>query len=515
MRNRAYEKNYSAGRTSRTQHETPMFHSGANNKPTGRLPDDQYIVEEAFTHGDVDWNANTAISPTTFRVLKSLAQTHLAQQGSTTTNVQLGHSHEHSLHIRLRSDREEHIEMAATMFAKAPAWAGQKRNPELEFTVASDLDISEHVEALGLRSKYFIGINLSERQVVIIGTRYFGEIKKAALKVAQWAFNEMGILTLHCGYLEHQGAVSYIAGLSGAGKSTLILAMLAEQAQFGADDSTIVDARDAKRVVTSNMEGGSYAKVDNVRPFDHPRATARHRLIHEACSHPGAIAENVPRGSDGGLLLGDTSLTQNPRVAIPLEAFGETAEISTGVPKHFICLVPDRTGILPGISKLTPEELLMWFTLGPSTRMGGIVEGCNEPETVFSTCFGAAFLPLRPHHYTHLLYKLTRDHKMTGWIVNTGNHDEHGTRYPEESSIAMVKAIITGELDSVPVEHHPHLPLRSPTHIPSCKNTTKILQPRHSWSCQEEYRHACHIFWDKLIAERKKHDSNPLSHLWL
>jgi len=67
------------------------------------------------------------------------------------------------------------------------------------------------------------------------------------------------------------------------------------------------------------------------------------------------------------------------------------------VPKNIFFLTCDAYGVLPPISKLNTGQAMYQFISGYTAKVAGTEEGIVEPETVFSACFGAPFLPFTPN----------------------------------------------------------------------------------------------------------------------
>src|SRR5947209_19469159 len=101
----------------------------------------------------------------------------------------------------------------------------------------------------------------------------------------------------------------------------------------------------------------------------------------------------------------DDSVTENTRAAYPID-FIDNAELSGrgGHPRNVLFLTCDAFGVLPPLSRLTPEQALYHFLAGYTAKVAGTEAGVTEPEATFSACFAAPFLPLGPHRYAELLH---------------------------------------------------------------------------------------------------------------
>jgi phosphoenolpyruvate carboxykinase (ATP) len=181
--------------------------------------------------------------------------------------------------------------------------------------------------------------------------------------------------------------------------------------------------------------------------------------------------------------------TENTRVAYPLHYISNAVIPSIcAAPKNIFFLTADAFGILPPISKLSPEQAMYHFITGYTAKLAGTEEGVTKPETTFSACFGKAFLPLHPVNYARLLGKKIKDHQVNVWLINTGwNGGAYGAgkRMKLRYTRAMISAALSGELDNVNYEKHPVFNLAMPV---SCPNVPDhILNPRNTWANKEEY----------------------------
>ena len=65
---------------------------------------------------------------------------------------------------------------------------------------------------------------------------------------------------------------------------------------------------------------------------------------------------------NGKFDLFDDRLTPNSRASYPLRYLTNIKESSvSGHPKTILFLTADANGVLPPISKLTPEQAMLWF----------------------------------------------------------------------------------------------------------------------------------------------------------
>jgi len=232
-----------------------------------------------------------------------------------------------------------------------------------------------------------------------------------------------------------------------------------------------------------NVEGGCYAKVINLSAEAEPQIYATTRRF-------GTVLENVVTHADTRALdLADASLTENTRASYPL-SFIDNAELGgvAGHPKNIVMLTADAYGVLPPISRLTPEGAMYHFLSGYTARVAGTEKGVTEPKAVFSACFGAPFLPLKASAYARLLGEKIAAHKAHVWLVNTGwtgGPYGVGSRMRIAHTRAMISAALAGQLDQVPYRRDSIFNLDVPTTCPGVPDG--VLDPRSTWPQPDKY----------------------------
>ena len=197
-----------------------------------------------------------------------------------------------------------------------------------------------------------------------------------------------------------------------------------------------------------NFEGGCYAKVIRLSPEDEPE-------IYAASTRFGAMLENVAVDPlTGAIDFDDDSLTENTRsvVSACISSRMPARAGCGGHPAHIVMLTADAFGVLPPISRLSPEQAMYHFLSGYTARVAGTEQGVKEPQATFSTCFGAPFMPRRPTVYAEMLRDFMRRHKVDCWLVNTGwSGGPYGTgeRISLRHTRAMLRAALGGALANV------------------------------------------------------------------
>jgi phosphoenolpyruvate carboxykinase (ATP) len=333
-------------------------------------------------------------------------------------------------------------------------------------------------ETDGTRQHNFAIVNVKKRRLLIGGTGYTGEIKKGIFSVINFVLptRTADSLPMHCSAnVGKDGDIALFFGLSGTGKTTL--SADPDRMLIGDDEHAWGDNE------VFNFEGGCYAKTIDLTPEKEPD-------IYRAIRH-GAILENVKfypgtRNVD----YSDRSVTENTRVSYPIHHIDNVLSPSRadGDPENIFFLTCDAYGILPPVSRLTPEQAMYYFISGYTARVAGTEVGVKEPKSTFSACFGAPFLPLHPARYADLLGKKLRKSKANVWLINTGwSGGPYGTgsRIKLSYTRAMITAVLNGELTRVNFTRHPIFGLDMPVSCPGVP--TNLLNPRDTWNNGAEY----------------------------
>jgi len=329
----------------------------------------------------------------------------------------------------------------------------------------------------GTRSEAFILLNLAKKMVLIGGSHYGGEIKKSVFTIMNYCLPLENIMSMHCSAnVGADGDVAVFFGLSGTGKTTL--STDSQRRLIGDDEHGWSD----KGVF--NFEGGCYAKVIKLSKEAEPE-------IYSTTRRFGTVLENTVMDPTSRFIdFDDGSLTENTRSCYPLP-FIDNIEPSgmAGHPRNVIMLTADAFGVMPPVSKLTPEQAMYHFLSGYTAKVAGTERGMgNEPQATFSTCFGAPFMALHPSVYANLLKKKIAKHGSDCWLVNTGWSGGPygvGKRMSIAHTRAIIRAILAGTLAKVPTKQDPIFGL----HIPeSCEGVpSEVLTPKSTWKNPADY----------------------------
>src|SRR5687767_11588522 len=374
---------------------------------TGRSPNDKFVVKEPSSDAQVWWGkVNKPIDAVQFDVLRRDIITHLKGQELFVQDLYAGADPEFRLPVRFIQEFAWQNLFVRNLFIVPPAADLAGFQPQ--FTVLTAPTFKADPARHGTRSDVGIVVNFASREVLICGSSYAGENKKSIFSVLNYLLPLRGVLSMHCSAnLGQAGDVALFFGLSGTGKTTLSSAP--ERRLIGDDEHGWSDRG------VFNFEGGCYAKTIRLSAEAEPQIYATTRRF-------GTVLENVVIDPDTRELnLDDDRYTENTRAAYPI-SFIDNAVASGqgGHPKNVVMLTADAFGVLPPISRLTPEGAMYHFLSGYTAKVAGTEKGVTEPKATFSTCFGAPFMPLPPGRYAEMLGdKITR-HGARVWLVNTG-----------------------------------------------------------------------------------------------
>jgi len=438
---------------------------------TGRSPNDKFVVREPGTEADIDWGkVNQPISPAHFETLLADVRAHLnAQPELFVQDLRAGADPAHRLSVRYVLPNAWHAAFVRNMFIRPDA--AELPTFEPNFTVLHAPELQADPARHGTRTGTFIILNFAERMILIGGTRYAGELKKAMFTVMNYFMPKEGVLSMHCSAnVGTQSDAALFFGLSGTGKTTL--SADPERALIGDDEHGW-----SERGIF-NFEGGCYAKVINLSQEGEPDIYATTQMF-------GTILENVVlEPTSRRVKFDDQSITENTRASYPLPYIrNHVPDGRGGHPKNIVFLTADAFGVLPPIARLTREQAMYYFLSGYTAKVAGTERGVNEPQATFSACFGAVFLVWHPTKYAEMLGRLIAEHDAHVWLVNTGWSGGPygvGKRMKLGYTRAMVRAALAGQLDQVPTQTDERFALAVPTQVPGVP--VDVMRPRDTWS---------------------------------
>ena len=439
---------------------------------TGRSPNDRFLARgEAATDGVWWGDVNRPIRRSRFNAVRDLLLADLRQRDLFVFDGYAGAEAAYRLPVRVVTTLAWHSLFARNMFRREEDGAALAAF-EPGFTVISSPACRADPEVHGTASGTFVLLDLEQRQVLIGGTAYAGEIKKSIFTAMNYLLPDRGVLPMHCSanYGADADDVALFFGLSGTGKTTLSADR--ERTLIGDDEHGWGDRG------VFNFEGGCYAKVIRLSAEGEPQIYATTRRF-------GTILENVVCDAETRRLdLDDDSLTENTRASYPLEMLGRVdATGVAGHPRHVVFLTCDAFGLLPPVSRLSEPQALYQFLSGYTAKVAGTERGVTEPSATFSTCFGAPFMPRHPGVYAKALGERLRRHGSQAWLINTGwTGGPHGVgrRIALRHTRRMVRAAIGGELAGADTRLDPIFGLAVPRRVEGVP--AELLTPRATWA---------------------------------
>ncbi|GLQ04880.1 phosphoenolpyruvate carboxykinase [Sneathiella chinensis] len=467
-----YEQAIQRGEANLSEHGALVALTGQH---TGRSANDKFIVQEPSSQDNIWWGkVNKPLEQAHFEGLHKKMIDHLKGRDVFVQDCYAGADSGTRLPVRIITECAWHNLFARNMFIQPDD--SELDTFEPEFTVLQVPSYQADPAVDGTRSEVFVLADFSKKLVIIGGTSYAGEIKKSVFSILNYLLPEKSILPMHCSVnVSEAGDSAIFFGLSGTGKTTLSAdasRMLIGDDEHGWSDDGVF-----------NFEGGCYAKVIRLSREAEPE-------IYATTERFGTVLENVVMDHKGRLDLDDNRHTENTRASYPIHFIPNASDTGiAGNPKNVIMLTADAFGVLPPISKLTPEQAMYHFLSGYTAKLAGTEKGLgNEPQATFSTCFGAPFMPRHPSVYAKLLGDKIARHGVNCWLVNTGwTGGVYGTghRMPIAHTRALLNAALDGSLATVETEKDPFFGLAIPK---SCDGVpTDILNPRNTWADKDAY----------------------------
>ena len=444
---------------------------------TGRSPKDKYIVNDAITKDTIWWtsdkaiNDNKGISQDTWNALKQTTVEQLSGKKLYVVDAFCGANENSRLKVRFIMEVAWQAHFVKNMFIR-PTDEELENFGEPDFVVMNGSKTSfKQYADYGLNSEVYVAFNLTEKIQLIGGTWYGGEMKKGLFSMMNYYLPLRGIASMHCSANKgKEGDVAVFFGLSGTGKTTLSTDPKREligDDEHGWDDKGVF-----------NFEGGCYAKTIDLSKENEPDIFGAIRK--------NALLENVTLDANGNIDFKDGSVTQNTRVSYPIDHIDNIVKpvSKAGHATKVIFLTADAFGVMPPVSKLTPEQTKYFFLSGFTAKLAGTERGVTKPESTFSACFGKAFLCLHPTKYGEELVKKMEQHNATAYMVNTGWNGT-GKRISIKDTRAIIDRILDGSMEKAETQMVPIFNLEVPMSLEGV--STKILDPRNTYSDATEW----------------------------
>ena len=438
---------------------------------TGRSPKDKFIVMDDNTAGQVWWDNNQALSPTHFERLKSDFLAHARLKSLYVQDLEACADPAHRLNTRVITELAWHSLFIRHLLKPAGGDAFISKLTIIDLP-SFKADPARH----GTKSETVIAIDFTNKLVLIGGTAYAGEMKKAVFTFLNYVLPQADVLPMHCSAnVGPTGDTAIFFGLSGTGKTTL-----------SADPTRCLIGDDEHGWSGNgvfNFENGCYAKAINLTPVAEPE-------IFKAANMKGAVLENVVLDAKTGMPdFADVSVTENTRAAYPLSAINNACKTRTGpTPQTIIMLCADAFGVLPPIAKLTTAQAMDMYLTGYTAKLAGTERGVKQPEATFSACYGAPFLPRHPKLYAAMLGELMAFSDARCFLLNTGwvgGAYGIGSRIKLSDTRALLNAALSGELDDAICKVDENFGFTVPITVAGVDS--KLLNPRANWSDPSGY----------------------------
>ena len=460
---------------------------------TGRSPKDTMIVRRPESEADIDWNSpnNIPLDPETFdMILEETLKTFSKKEKIYITNRVLSAEVSYALPVRTICDQSLTALFTDNMFRPVPEDISESVFADNGFTILvlpyDKLDRKRYKGRLrtlpdGKTSNMAIVMDFDKRIGVVYGSAYGGSVKKLMFTVMNYYLPAEGILPLHCSANEGaNGDSALLLGLSGTGKTTL--SADPKRALLGDDEHGWSEKGIA------NFEYGCYAKLINLRADKEPEIF--HAVFHDAdyLDH-GAIIENCMMYPNGHFDVDDERLTPNSRGSYPLSFLSNIKQSSkSSHPSAILFLTADANAVIPPVAKLSPEQAMLWFLMGYTSKLAGTETGIVEPVSTFSRFFGAPFMPRNPDVYASMLGEKMKEYHSQVYLVNTGWSGGPygiGSRMNINLTRRLVDAALSGELKNVKYRENTLFHLSVPV---ECSGVpSEILEPRNTWVDKNAY----------------------------
>ena len=437
---------------------------------TGRSPKDKHIVRHEDSEKDVWWGStNHPIEEHTFLLNRQRAIDYLNTRDQIyVIDGFAGWDPNHQIKVRVICARAYHALFMHNMLIR-PTREELESFGDPDCVIYNAGQFPANSLTAQMTSRTSVDISLERKEQVILGTEYAGEMKKGVFTLMHWLLPPKGVLSMHCAANEGKsGDVSLFFGLSGTGKTTLSAdptRRLLGDDEHGWSDNGVF-----------NIEGGCYAKCIGLALNKEPD-------IYRAIRF-GTVLENVVYDeTTREVNFNSNAITENTRAAYPLEFIKNTRMPSLGChPNHVIFLTCDASGVLPPVSRLTPEQAMYQFLSGYTARVAGTEMGVFQPQLAFSPCYSAAFLVRHPVVYARLLSEKIRCHGAQAWLVNTGWTGGGlgvGRRIDLSSTRRIIDAIHAGSLTSEQTQRDPVFGLEAICRVPGVSE--RLLLPQNAW----------------------------------
>lgn len=295
-----------------------------SGEKTGRSPKDKRIVDHPNSSEDVWWGSvNIKLDEHTFLVNRERATDYLnTRRQLYVIDAFAGWDPKFQIKVRVICSRPYHALFMHNMLIR-PTAEQLENFGEPDYVIFNAGHFPANRLTSTMTSKTSIDFSFEQKQIVILGTEYAGEMKKGIFTIMNYLMPKRGMLSMHCSANEGERSdVSLFFGLSGTGKTTL--SADPRRKLIGDDEHCWTDEG------VFNIEGGCYAKCIGLTRKSEPE-------IFDAIRY-GALLENVVVDPVKRVVkYEDSTLTENTRASYPIEHI-ENAKIPcvAGHPKNIV-----------------------------------------------------------------------------------------------------------------------------------------------------------------------------------
>ncbi|MCB0326543.1 MAG: phosphoenolpyruvate carboxykinase [Bdellovibrionales bacterium] len=281
----------------------------------------------------------------------------------------------------------------------------------------------------------------------VLGTDYYGEIKKAFLRMVMYRAKQKGGLGLHAGSkevwaksfktgnIERSGMLFF--GLSGTGKTSLTCHDFAldevkgEKTRVRQDDVVMLQADGSAK--GTEIEG-FYIKTEGLDPTDQA-------ALYQAATGQLAIMENVCVEANGKVDFFDTKVSQNGRAVVPVRQVVNT-DGDIDMPKANKIFFITRNPLTPPIARLTKEQAAVAFMLGESIKTSAADPNAKgEPVREVGT---NPFIVGSHDQEGNRFYEILKNNpEMECYLLNTGKvgESDRARKITILDTVAIIRAI--------------------------------------------------------------------------
>eukprot|EP00357_Protocruzia_adherens_P032537 CAMPEP_0114985554 /NCGR_PEP_ID=MMETSP0216-20121206/7927_1 /TAXON_ID=223996 /ORGANISM="Protocruzia adherens, Strain Boccale" /LENGTH=577 /DNA_ID=CAMNT_0002347875 /DNA_START=29 /DNA_END=1762 /DNA_ORIENTATION=- len=446
---------------------------------TGRSPSDKRVVREPSSEGDIWWGSvNVPLEEHSYEINAQRAKDYLNTRPRLyVVDAYAGWDAAYRIKVRIITCRAYHALFMQNMLIMPTEDELQRDfSNGADYTIYNAGEFPSNPLTKGVATTTSVDVNFAQKEMVILGTQYAGEMKKGIFTIMHYIMPQKGVLSLHASANEGEtGDVTLLFGLSGTGKTTLSAdpkrKLIGDDEHCWSDDGIF------------NIEGGCYAKCIGLTREAEPEIWDTIKF--------GAVLENVGFYNEHtrNVNFHDVTLTENTRLSYPLEFIPSAKFPAVGDhPKNIIFLTCDAYGVLPPVAKLNDAQSQYHFISGYTAKVAGTEVGVKDPQSTFSACFGAAFLVFHPGKYAEMLAQKMTEHNANVWLINTGwTGGKHGVgkRMSLTYTRAIIDAIHDGSLATEEYRRFPVFGFDVPT---GCEGVpSNVLWPRDTWKIKEDY----------------------------